>query len=74
MPRRVATYRVKGRPPKIISTTATQCTAGWVQLASDESEVENPPVEIDAMEWLIASKGVIPARQKARKPINVSPR
>ena len=51
---------------------ATQCTAGCVQCAMDESEVEKPPVEIIDIEWLIASKGVMPAPQKARKPSRVS--
>ncbi|MNN79647.1 hypothetical protein D3C81_1963090 [compost metagenome] len=70
-PRRKATYRVKGRLPSSMNTTATQCTAGWGQCASEESEVEKPPVEIAAMAWLIASNGVIPAHQKARKPSRV---
>ncbi|MNH16584.1 hypothetical protein D3C79_762300 [compost metagenome] len=35
LPRRVATYRVKGMLPKIITTTATQCTAGMSHLARD---------------------------------------
>ncbi|MNU00429.1 hypothetical protein D3C72_2435580 [compost metagenome] len=56
-----------------MSTTATQCTDGCGQCASEESEVEKPPVEIEAMEWLIASNGVMPAIQKARKPSRVSP-
>ena len=51
---------------------ATQCTAGCVQCAMDESEVEKPPVEMADIEWLIASKGVMPAPQKARKPSRVS--
>ncbi|MOA36139.1 hypothetical protein D3C78_1576450 [compost metagenome] len=39
-PRRRATNRVKGRLPSIMKITATQCTAGWLQLASELSEVE----------------------------------
>ncbi|MOA36780.1 hypothetical protein D3C78_1583240 [compost metagenome] len=71
LPRRVATYRVKGRLPRIMNSTATQCTAGCDQLASEASEVEKPPVEIIDIEWLIASNGVIPAHQKAKKPSRV---
>ncbi|MCY1377980.1 hypothetical protein D9M69_655800 [compost metagenome] len=74
LPRKVATYRVKGRLPSIMNSTATQCTAGCAQLASDRSEVEKPPVEIAAMEWLSASNGLIPASQKARPPSRVNAR
>ena len=37
-------------------TTATQCIAGCVQCPSEESEVENLPVEIKDMGWLTASQ------------------
>ncbi|MNN47580.1 hypothetical protein D3C81_1620060 [compost metagenome] len=59
---------MKGRLPRIITTTATQCTAGISHLASDWSEVENPPVEIADMAWLIASNGLMPAHQKPSAP------
>ena len=58
--------------PNNINTTATQCTAGCVQCAKEESEVENPPVEMEAIEWLMASKGVMPAHQNAKKPNTVN--
>ncbi len=54
-------------------TMATQCTAGWVHLAKDRSEVEKPPVEIADIEWLIASNRLIPAHQSARVPKMVMP-
>ncbi|MOA35794.1 hypothetical protein D3C78_1572750 [compost metagenome] len=54
-----------------MNSTATQCTAGCCQCARELSEVEKPPVEIEAIEWLIASNGVMPAHQKARKPRRV---
>ncbi|MNE40228.1 hypothetical protein D3C80_1342270 [compost metagenome] len=73
MPRRVATYKANGRLPRIITTTATQCTAGAVHLARDWSEVEKPPVEIADIAWLIASNGVMPAHQNARLPRMVIP-
>ncbi|MNZ21214.1 hypothetical protein D3C78_382800 [compost metagenome] len=69
----VATYRANGILPRIITTTATQCTAGMSHLARDWSEVEKPPVEIADMAWLIASKGFMPASQKARAPRVVMP-
>jgi hypothetical protein len=65
---------MKGRLPRIMNTTAVQCTAGCGQCASDRSDVEKPPVDIEAIEWLMASKGDMPATQKARKPRPVSPR
>ncbi|MNG25584.1 hypothetical protein D3C84_1104650 [compost metagenome] len=73
LPRRVATYRVNGRLPRIMMTIATQCTAGCVHLARDWSEVEKPPVEIADIAWLIASNGLIPAHQNARLPNMVMP-
>ena len=36
------------------------------------SEVEKPPVEMAAIEWLMASNGVMPAAQNDRKPSRVS--
>jgi hypothetical protein len=64
---------VKGRLPRIITTTATQCTAGCGQWAREVSEVEKPPVEIADMAWLIASNRLMPATQKARLPTAVMP-
>ncbi|ERX35398.1 hypothetical protein Q010_02642 [Pseudomonas aeruginosa 19660] len=55
-----------------MNNTATQCTAGCGQCAREASEVEKPPVEMAAIEWLNASKGVMPAHQKHSTPSSVS--
>ncbi|MCY1340425.1 hypothetical protein D9M68_652000 [compost metagenome] len=64
---------MNGRLPRIITTTATQCTAGCCHLARDRSEVEKPPVEMADMAWLTASNMPMPAAQKARLPSRVKP-
>ncbi|MNL43211.1 hypothetical protein D3C87_1657160 [compost metagenome] len=73
MPRNVVTYRVKGKLPSIITTTATQWIDGCDQWPSEASDVEKPPVEISDIEWLIASNEVMPASQKANQPAPVRP-
>ena len=62
---------MKGKPPTNIPAIMVQSMAELLNDPIDPSDVENPPVAIVVIAWQIASKGFMPANQRAIAEVSV---